>query len=59
MISCVDMLLKNEQVEGRGQPTAELSREMLKNAHAAMLRFGLVSEKWDAYFAETEARARE
>ncbi|MDO8582541.1 MAG: hypothetical protein Q7R63_00910 [bacterium] len=59
MIFCVNMLLKNEQVEGRGQPTAELSRETLKNAHAIMLRFGLVNEKWDTYFSEAEVKAKE
>ena len=47
-------LLKDEIGEGRGSSEAEKSREIFKNAHAIMLRFGLANEQWDEYFAEAQ-----
>ena len=52
IVSFISELLRNEKQEGKGSSEAEKSRERFKNAHAAMLRFGLVNEKWDEYFAE-------
>lgn len=55
LTALASQLLNAENTDGRESMEAERLRNLFKKTHAAMLRFRLVAEEWNFYFAATQS----